>query len=38
MTYMHATTEGLPSLGNGDVNTPGILGNGVFNVVSAEML
>jgi hypothetical protein len=31
-TYMHATI-GLPSLGNGEVNTSGNLWNGVFDAV-----
>jgi hypothetical protein len=35
--YVQATI-GRPSIGNGEVNTPGILGNGVFDVIRAEML
>jgi hypothetical protein len=33
-TYVHVI-EGRPSLGNGKVNTLGILGNGVFDAVRA---
>lgn len=32
-TYVHAALEGCPSLGDREVNTPGILGNGDFDVV-----
>jgi hypothetical protein len=34
-TYVHATIEGRPSLGNGEVNTPSVLLNGVFDAVRA---
>jgi hypothetical protein len=34
-TYVHATIEGRPSLGNGEVNTPDILGKDVFDAVPA---
>jgi hypothetical protein len=32
-TYVLATIEGRSYLGNGEVNTPGILGNYVFNAI-----
>jgi hypothetical protein len=35
VTHVHAKIEGRPSLGNGEVNTLVVLGNGVFDAVCA---